>query len=160
MADVSDEVTTEVGAHFVRASAIVDASPEAVFDYLRRPANHPEISGDNTVRGATSGPDLLSFGDSFSMKMRMGMPYWMRSKVVEFEPNRQIAWSHFVGHRWRWQVEPVGEGKSRVAETFDMSTAHFPPALRAMGYPKGHARNVTASVGNVVAHFKGGARSG
>jgi uncharacterized protein YndB with AHSA1/START domain len=155
-----DEVTTEVGPDSVRASALVDASPEAVFDYLRRPANHPEISGDHTVQGATSGPDLLSLGDSFGMRMQRGTPYWMRSRVVEFEPNRQIAWSHFVGHRWRWEVEPAGEGKSRVTETFDMSTAHFPPALRVMGYPKAHARNVEASVANVVAHFKGEAGPG
>jgi Polyketide cyclase / dehydrase and lipid transport len=94
------------------------------------------------------------------MRMRMGVPYYMRSRVVEFEPNRQIAWTHFVGHRWRWEVEPAGEGKSRVTETFDMSTAHFPPALRAMGYPKAHARNVGASVANVVSHFTGGAGAG
>ena len=89
-----DEVSTEVGPNSVSASATVDAPPEAVFDYLRRPANHAEINGDHTVQGATSGPDRLSLGDSFGMKMRMGVPYWMRSKVVEFEPNRQIAWCH------------------------------------------------------------------
>jgi uncharacterized protein YndB with AHSA1/START domain len=154
VADTDDEVTTGIGPDWVRASALVDGPPEAVFDYLRRPANHPEINGDRTVQGATSGPDRLSLGDVFGMRMRMGMPYWMRSKVVEFEPNRRIAWSHFVGHRWRWEIEPAGEGRSRVTETFDMSTARFPPALRAMGYPKGHAKNVAASVGNVVAHFK------
>ena len=152
-----DEVSTEVGPNSVSASATVDAPPEAVFDYLRRPANHAEINGDHTVRGATSGPDRLSLGDSFGMKMRMGLPYWTRSKVVEFEPNRQIAWCHLAGHRWRWEVEPVGEGKSRVTETFDLSTARFPPALRAFGYPKAHTSNVAASVGNVVTHFKGDA---
>ena len=44
-------MTTEVGPDIVSASAIVDAPPEAVFDFLRRPANHPEISGDHTVQG-------------------------------------------------------------------------------------------------------------
>ena len=90
----------------------------------------------------------------------MGLPYRIRSTVVEFEPGRQIAWCHFGRHRWRWEIEPAGEGKSRVTETFDMSTARFPPALRAMGYPKGHAKNVAASVGNVVAHFKESRRNG
>ncbi len=91
------------------------------------------------------------------MKMRLGLPYWTRSKVVEFEPNRQIAWCHLAGHRWRWQVEPEGQGQSRVAETFDMATALSrrrcgPLAIRGLT-----TSNVAASVGNVVTHFKGDA---
>jgi hypothetical protein len=153
MTAAQDGVTTVVGRDTVSASTIVDAAPAAVFDYVRRPANHPEISGDHTVRGLTLGPDTLGLGDSFGMKMRMGAPYRIRSKVVEFEPDRKIAWCHFGRHRWRWEIEPAGEGKSRVTETFDMSTAAFPPALRIMGYPKGHRENVAASVRNVAAHF-------
>jgi uncharacterized protein YndB with AHSA1/START domain len=151
------EVTTIVHDDTVSATAVVDAPPEAVFEYLRRPANHPEISGDGTVRGKTSGPEQLSDGDSFGMTMRWGVPYWTRSTVVEFEPPNKIAWRHFGRHRWRWEIEAEGEGKSRVTETFDLSTALVPAALRAMGYPDGHARNVAASVANVVAHFREGA---
>jgi hypothetical protein len=40
-----------------------------------------------------------------------------------------------------------------VTETFDLSTARFPPALRIMGYPKAHQKNVAASVAHVAAHF-------
>jgi uncharacterized protein YndB with AHSA1/START domain len=150
-----EDVTTEVSHDTVSASAIVDAPPDAVFDYLRRPANHLEINGDHTVRGLTAGPEQLSLGDSFGMKMKMGAPYRVSSKVVEFEQDRKIAWCHFGRHRWRWEIEPAGDGKSRVTETFDLSTARFPPALRLMGYPKGHAKNVAASVRNVAAHFEG-----
>ncbi len=50
-----DEVSTEVGPNSVSASATVDAPPEAVFDYLRRPANHAQINGDHTVRGRRRG---------------------------------------------------------------------------------------------------------
>jgi hypothetical protein len=156
MADRDHAVTTVLGQDMVSATAIVDASPEAVFDFLRRPANHATISGDRTVQGAVSGPERLSLGDSFGMRMRWGMPYRIRSTVVEFEPGRRIAWCHFGRHRWRWEVEPEGEAKSRLTETFDMSTARFPPALRAMGYPRGHGKNVATSVGNVVAYFRSG----
>jgi uncharacterized protein YndB with AHSA1/START domain len=155
MAADDADVTTEVGHDTVSATAIVSAPPEAVFDYLRRPANHPSISGDQTVRGLTVGPEQLSLGDTFGMKMKMGAPYRVRSKVVEFEQDRKIAWCHFGRHRWRWEIEPAGDGKSRVTETFDLSTALFPPALRLAGYPKGHAKNVAASVRNVAAHFQG-----
>jgi hypothetical protein len=146
-------VTAAVERDRVSASGIVAAEPPDVFDFLRRPANHSVISGDHSVRGTVSGPELLSAGDSFGMSMRLGMPYRVKSKVVEFEPGRRIAWCHFGRHRWRWEVEAAGAGRTRVTETFDMSTARFPSALRLMGLPKGHEKNVTTSVRNVISHF-------
>lgn len=160
MADQDDGVTTAVERNTVSATAVVNAPPAEVFDYLRRPANHREINGDGTVKGITSGPEQLSLGDSFGMKMKLGAPYRVRSKVVEFEADHKIAWCHLGRHRWRWEIEPEGEGQSRVTETFDLSPAVFPPALRIAGYPKGHQKNVAASVRNVAAHFEGGVGAG
>lgn len=152
------DVDTTLSRDSVSATAVVDASPEEVFEYVRRPANHAEISGDGTVKGTTVGPDVLSLGDRFGMNMRMGVPYRITSKVVEFEPGRRIAWCHVSGHRWRWEIEDAGDGRSKVTETFDLSTAKVPFLLRIMGYPKGHEKNVTGSVTNVVTHFAGGGR--
>jgi hypothetical protein len=148
-----EEVTTAVTRDIASATTIVDAPPDVVFEFIRRPANHSIISGDGSVKGTTTGPEALGLGDKFGMKMRIGLPYRMRSKVVEFEANRRIAWCHFAGHRWRWEVEPAGDGRSRVTETFDLTTARLPFALRAMGLPKGHEKNVAGSVANVAAHF-------
>ncbi len=144
---------TTVTRDTVSATAVVEAPPDEVFEFLRRPANHAAISGDHTVKGPTSGPEALSLGDRFGMDMRLGVPYRVTNKVVEFEPGRRIAWSHFGGHRWRWVVEPAGEGRSQVTETFDLSTARLPLALRLMGYPKRHEQNVAGSVANLAAHF-------
>lgn len=150
---MSGEVQTQVGSDSVSASAVVDAPAAEVFDFIRRPANHSIISGDTSVKGTVSGPEQLSLGDRFGMSMKVGVPYRITNRVVEFEPDRRIAWCHFFGHRWRWQVEDAGEGRSKVTETFDLSTARFPPALKLMGYPRGHEKNVSVSVANVVAHF-------
>lgn len=150
---MSGEVQTQVGSDSVSASAVVDAPAAEVFDFIRRPANHSIISGDTSVKGTVSGPEQLSLGDRFGMSMKVGVPYRVTNRVVEFEPDRRIAWCHFFGHRWRWEVEDAGEGRSKVTETFDLSTARFPPALKLMGYPRGHEKNVSASVANVVAHF-------
>jgi hypothetical protein len=136
----------------VAASADVAASPHDVFEYLRRPANHAAISGDHSVQGEVSGPEALGPDDRFSMRMKIGLPYRVSSKVVEFEADRRIAWCHFGGHRWRWEVEPAGEG-ARVTLTYDQSTAKFPPLLRLFGYPERHRKNVEQSVANVAAHF-------
>ena len=124
-----------------------------MFDFLRRPANHPEISGDGSVQGTTGSDQILGPGDRFGMKMRIGVPYRVGSKVLEFEENRRIAWAHFSGHRWRWELEPLGPDRTRVTETFDLSTARLPIALRLIGLPKGHENNVRKSVANVIRHF-------
>ena len=71
------------------------------------------------------------------MGMRMGVPYVIKNEVVEFEPDRLIAWRHVGRHRWRYRLEPV-EGGTRVTETFDWSTARFPKGIEIMGYPSKH----------------------
>lgn len=146
-------VTTALNHDTVSATVEVDAPPEEVFDYIRRPANHAAISGDNTVQDTVKGPEVLSAGDAFGMSMRLGVPYRISSKVQEFEADRRIAWAHFGGHRWRWEIEPLPDARSRVTETFDLSHARFPPALRILGYPAKHKANVARSVANVAAHF-------
>jgi hypothetical protein len=148
-------VTTSIDDDSVSATAIVDATPAAVFDYLRRPQNHAEISGDESVRGNVSGPELLGPGSKFNMSMRVGVPYRVSSKVVEFDEDRVIAWCHLGRHRWRWELEPVGDSQTRVTETYDQSTSRAPFVLRAVGYPKRHLPNVAKSVANLAAHFGG-----
>lgn len=137
------------------ATGVVAASPDEVFDYVRRPANHVAISGDGSVKGARVGPEVLGDGDRFGMRMKQfGLPYRITSKVSEFEDGRRIAWRHVMGHTWRWELEPV-EGGTKLTETFDLSTCRLKPAVRAMGYPKGHVANVARSVANVRDHFAG-----
>jgi len=146
VSDASD-VTVDVERDQISATGVVAAPPGVVFDYLRRPANHQALSGDGTVKGTLDGPEVLELGSKFGMKMRLGVPYRIHSKVTEFEQDRLIAWRHPGGHVWRWSLEPTDDGRAtRVTETFDMSTARFPPALRLFGYPERHRENVVSSV--------------
>lgn len=138
----------------VSATDDVDAAPSEVFDFLSRPANHAVISGDRSVRGAFRGPARLQLGSRFGMRMKMGVPYRITSQVVEFDQDRRIAWAHFGGHRWRWELEPLGVDRTRVTETFDMSTSRMPALLRLMGYPKRHEANVSDSLRRLVSHFQ------
>lgn len=147
-------VEVEAGRDAISATAEVDAPPADVFDFLRRPANHPTISGDATVKGTRHGPEVLSEGDRFGMDMKMfGVPYRMTNRVVEWVDGTKVAWCHPGGHRWRWELEPLADGRTRVTETFDLSTAKLPPALRLLGYPGRHRSNVARSVANVRDHF-------
>ncbi len=155
MASISmpDGVTTILERDTVSATGVIDASPSDVFDFIRRPANHAEISGDHSVRGTVKGPELLGPDSRFGMKMKVGVPYRMKSRVVEFDEDRVLAWCHFSGHRWRWELQPTGDGQTQLTETFDLSTAKIPFMLRRMGYPKGHLSNVANSIANVAGHF-------
>ena len=148
-----DGVTTILERDTVSATGVIDASPSGVFDFIRRPANHAEISGDHSVRGTVKGPELLGPDSRFGIKMKVGVPYRMKSRVVEFDEDRVLAWCHFSGHRWRWELQPTGDGQTQLTETFDLSTAKIPFMLRRMGYPKGHLSNVANSIANVAGHF-------
>ena len=46
------------------------------------------------------------------------------NRVVEFEPERRIAWRHFTANRWRYELAPTADGGTTVTETFDMSRAN------------------------------------
>ena len=143
------------------ATTVVDAPPEEVFAFLRDPANHAIVSGDRSVQGQLRGPRQLSLGDRFGMRMKLGVPYVISSKVVEFEQDRRIAWAHLGRHRWRWELAPTEDGRTEVTETFDVSTSRpgYEQVLRLLGFPARHERNVERSVANVAAHFAA-ARSG
>jgi hypothetical protein len=145
---MADDMTASATTH-------VDATAEEVFDFIRRPANHAEISGDGSVKGDRHGAEVLSaVGDKFGMSMKMyGLPYRITNTVMEFEAGTRIAWCHPGKHRWRWEVEPEAAGGCTVTETFDMSTSPLKPALKLMGFPKKHQGNLEQSVANVAKHF-------
>ena len=148
MSGMSDDLT-------ISASADVDAPAEEVFAFLTRPANHAELSGDESVKGDRHGPEQLTgVGDKFGMSMKMyGLPYRITNTVVEFEPGRKVAWCHPGKHRWRWEVEAKEGGGSVVTETFDLSPSPLKPVLKVLGFPERHRANVEASVAKVAAHF-------
>lgn len=122
----------------VSVSRLIEAPADVIFAVIANPARHAEIDGSGTVRGSKeASPDQLTMGSKFGMKMKFGVPYDMRSTVVEFEENALIAWAHFGKHRWRYELEAV-DGGTMVTETFDWSTSRMPKVIEVMGYPKKH----------------------
>jgi len=128
----------------VSRTITIAAPPTTVFAILADPRQHSRIDGSGTVRGALSGPDRLELGSKFGMRMRLGAPYRIRNTVVEYEPDRLIAWRHLGTHRWRYELEPLDDGRTRVTETWDVTHCNGPTrwALGALGYPKVHARSI------------------
>ena len=114
------------------ASIVIDARAQAIFDVLAQPSQHARFDGSGTLVGATVGPDRVKLGDRFGMNMRIKLPYRITNEVVEFDEGRVIAWRHFGGHRWRYELEPIDANTTKVTETFDGGTARLQLTLKVM----------------------------
>ncbi len=109
---------------------VIPASADRIFAILADPARHSEIDGSGTVRGVKTPAQQLALGSTFGMSMKLGVPYSMVSTVIEFEPDRRIAWQtrppgripgKLAGGRiWRYELEPT-PGGTRVRESWDIS---------------------------------------
>ena len=125
----------------VSCERLISAEASVIFDVLVDPSQHAAIDGSDTVQGHLGQQGRLSLGSTFAMRMRLWLPYRIKSRVLEFEENRLIAWGHFGGHRWRYELRPVDE-KTLVTETFDWSTSRLPLVIQAVGYPRRHLKNM------------------
>jgi uncharacterized protein YndB with AHSA1/START domain len=112
----------------------IPTAPEVIFDVLTDATQHSQIDGSGMLQGKTpEAPQRLALGTTFGMSMKMfRFPYATVNRVVEFEPNRRIAWQtgptgameRFVAGRiWRYQLEPV-EGGTLVSESWDITPDH------------------------------------
>lgn len=132
----------------VSASTTIAAPPDVVFAILADPRQHPRIDGSGSVRNVIAGPDRLAKGDRFSVDMKLfGLPYKISNLVVEHEPDRRIAWRHFGGHRWRYELEPT-PGGTRVTETFDYSRYRglSKAFVEVLGFPERNRRGIEATL--------------
>ena len=80
------------------------------------------------------------------MAMRMGFPYTITNTVEEFQEPTRIAWRHLGRHRWRYELEARDESTTVVTETFDGSTAIFPPALKLINAYESNQKAILKSL--------------
>jgi uncharacterized protein YndB with AHSA1/START domain len=109
----------------------IPTPPELIFDLLADPWRHHEIDGSGAVRNVKAGPRRLTLGASFTMSMKIFIPYSTVSRVVEFEENRRLAWQTYStiewlakwggGRIWSYDLQPE-EGGTLVRETWNFST--------------------------------------
>ena len=135
----------------VSATKVIGTSPERIFAMLTDPSKHPLIDGTGSVLAVQpGGPERLTLGAQFGMDMKIGAPYKVLNTVVEYDQDRLIAWRHFNGHRWRWQLNPLGTGTTEVTETFDWSTARIPLLITLSPFPRRNARGIEKSLARLA----------
>lgn len=122
------------------AQIVIDAPAKAIFDLLADPRRHPDFDGSGTVKGSVTGPPRLFLGARFGMGMNIKVNYRVVNTVHEFVDDEVIAWSHFSGHRWRYELLALPDGRTRVTETFDGTFARIPLVLRLMNVLDGNAK--------------------
>ena len=138
----------------VSETRVIDAPASEIFALLTDPAQHPRLDGSGTVLAVQpGGPQRLTLGTQFGMDMKIGAPYKITNTVVEFEQDRLIAWRHFNGHRWRWQLEPLDDGRTQVTETFDWSTAAVPLLITISRFPRNNRRGIEKTLDRLAEVF-------
>jgi len=107
----------------VRAERVVAAAAGRIFELVADPAQQPRWDGNDNLDVAEPGQRVRAVGDVFTMRTTKGNV--RENHVVEFEEGRRIAWrpaepgEEPPGHLWRWELEPVDAGHTRVTHTYD-----------------------------------------
>lgn len=134
----------------VSASRVIAADAQRLFDIVADPTLHHVIDGSGSVKGTRGGSRKLAMGDKFTTSMRIGVPYVISNKVVEYVEGERIAWAHLGGWRWRYEFEPV-EGGTKVTETFDWGPSKAGAYINFMKWPAKNRRSIEATLARLEA---------
>ena len=126
---VQAEIVDLGDARILSAQIEIDAPAQVIFDILIQPRRHAEIDASQSVQGIIKGPERLALGDTFKVRMKVGVNYWVTNKVVEFEPNRRITWAHLLGNRWTYELTPLSPDRTLVRETNNLRAAGWKASL-------------------------------
>ena len=107
----------------VTAERVIGSGAATVFELIADPAQQPRWDGNDNLDAADPGQRVRAVGDVFRMRTTKGNV--RENHVVEFEEGLRIAWrpaepgAEPPGHLWRWELEPVDSGRTRVRHTYD-----------------------------------------
>ncbi len=142
------------GDRIISITRHIDAPAQDLFDLVADPSMHPVIDGSGSVKGSRSSAKL-GLGDRFTTSMRLGVPYVISNRVVEYEEGRLLAWAHIGGWRWRFEFAPSGSGTD-VTETFDWRTAVGGPLGRTyverMNWPERNTSSIRGTLERLDAY--------
>ncbi|MEY3379228.1 MAG: hypothetical protein RLZZ125_805 [Actinomycetota bacterium] len=133
MSEIRSEILNTGIAELKSARIVINAPAAKIFDIIARPALHPKIDGSNSVKSVNWGPDRLSLGAKFGMRMKIGIRYKITNIVVEFQDNRLIAWRHLGRWVWRYELRELSSNQTEVTESFDGRPSPLQWWLKARG---------------------------
>lgn len=154
----------------VSVERVIKAQAREIFALLADAGRHASFDGSGTVdhvladarsNQASAAFIPLELGTTFSMRMRgrpetLFLPYTMNNEVIEFEPDRRIAWQPttfggLVGGRiWRYELTPTDDG-TLVRETWDVSRDRQRMMLKMGAMPRQAEDGMRATLARIAA---------
>ncbi len=107
----------------VSASREIAAGADQIFELIADPTQQPRWDGNDNLANAEGGQRVRAIGDVFTMTLTNGAV--RENHIVEYVEARRIAWNPSVageqppGHLWRWELEPLGDTRTRVTHIYD-----------------------------------------
>jgi uncharacterized protein YndB with AHSA1/START domain len=150
-----------VQGNTVSVERVVNAPAAEIFALIADAGKHPAFDGSGTVDHSSQKSQPLELGSTFGMSMRgrpesFFLPYRTTNTVIEFEPDRRIAWKTTIagglvgGRIWRYELEPR-DGGTLVRETWDLSQDRQRPLLKMGSMPKQTEDGMRATLQRIAA---------
>ena len=144
----------------VSVERVIKAPPDKIFALVADAGKHASIDGTDSVNHASQTTVPLSMGAKFGMAMRgrketLFIPYRTNNTVIEYEPDRRIAWkTTFLGGRvggriWRYELEAAPEG-TLVRETWDVSQDKQKRMITSGSIPQQTAEGMRATLERIA----------
>jgi hypothetical protein len=117
----------------VEARREIAAGAGPIFELIADPMRQPSWDGNDNLAEGRPGQRVRAVGDVFEMTLTSGLI--RHNRVVELVEGRVIAWCPFEpggeipGHRWRWELQPVGDNLTLVIHTYDWTQLTDPSRL-------------------------------
>jgi uncharacterized protein YndB with AHSA1/START domain len=139
---------------------VIKAPADQIFALLADAGKHAVIDGADSVNHASEASVPLSMGTTFGIAMRgrketLFLPYRTSNTVIEYEPDRRIAWkTTFAGGRvggriWRYELAPA-DGGTLVRETWDVSQDKQRWMVTSGSIPQRTADSMTATLHRIA----------
>lgn len=126
-------MTAATPPRVVSASRDIAAPADVIFGLIADPAEQTRWDGNDNLAAAAPGQRVRALGDAFTMTNTNGNV--RINHIVEFDEGRLLAWlpsepgKEPPGHLWRWELEPIDGGHTRVTHTYDWSNLDDPKRM-------------------------------
>lgn len=152
----------------VSVERVIKAPPNRIFTLLADAGKHASFDGSESVNRCTQDSVPLTKGSTFGMAMRgrketLFLPYRTTNTVIEYEPDRRIAWKTTAmggrvgGRIWRYELAPTPDGTAGtlVRETWDVSQDRQKAMITRGSMPQKTADGMRATLDRIATLVEG-----
>lgn len=144
----------------ISVERVINAPAGKIFALLADAGKHASFDGSESVNHASQKSVPLSIGTQFGMAMRgrketLFIPYRTTNTVIEYEPDRRVAWKTTAmggllgGRIWRYELS-AADGGTLVRETWDVSQDKQKPMITRGSIPRQTENGMRATLERIA----------